>query len=180
MKIKWQWFLGGRGMFWMASALLIIFVFIFATTYIVDPTACLYMKKQDVDEETIKEISDEYINSLGIKINKPINYRFVYFQNQGHFIKQDNENKRLVILGMFHEWNGSYYIDIAVSLYKMKMLDEVVIHETRHLIVQELRNQKIIDLTKYTEEIAEEINPYYNNLFDNGVNLLKEKEKDNG
>lgn len=177
MKIKWQWFLGGRKMFWMATALLIIFVFIFATTYIVDPTACLYMKKQKIKEDSIKTISEEYMNSLGINIDKPICYGFVYFQHQEHFTKQDTD---MVVLGMFHEWNGRYYIDIAVSLYNMRMLNEIVRHETRHLIVQELKNKNIIDLTQYTEEIADELNPYYNSLFDNGVNLLKEKEKNNG
>ena len=42
------------------------------------------------------------------------------------------------------------------------------------MIVQELKNEKIIDLTKYTEEIAQEKNETYNDLFNRGVKLLKE------
>ena len=40
-------------------------------------------------------------------------------------------------------------------------------------------NEKIIDLTEYTEEIAQEKNETYNNLFNYGVKLLKE-EQNNG
>ena len=40
--------------------------------------------------------------------------------------------------------------------------------------------KKIIDLTKYTEEITQWENAYYNNLFNSGVYLLKEKENKNG
>ena len=43
-----------------------------------------------------------------------------------------------------------------------------------------MRDKKIIDLVKYTEEIAQEKNTYYNHLFDSGIYLLKEKEKENG
>ena len=39
--------------------------------------------------------------------------------------------------------------------------------------------EKIIDLTEYTEEIAQEKNETYNNLFNCGVKLLKE-EQENG
>ena len=44
------------------------------------------------------------------------------------------------------------------------------------MIVQELKNEKIIDLTEYTEEIAQEENEIYNDLFDSGVKLLKERQ----
>ena len=47
------------------------------------------------------------------------------------------------------------------------------------MIVQELKNEEIIDLTEYTEEIAQEKNEIYNNLFNCGVKLLKE-EQENG
>ena len=60
------------------------------------------------------------------------------------------------------------------------MLEEIVIHETRHLVVEYLKDEKIIDLTKYTEEIAQCENSYYNNLFDSGIYLLKERDKNNG
>ena len=45
--------------------------------------------------------------------------------------------------------------------------------------MQELKNEKIIDLTEYTEEIAQEKNETHNNLSDYGVKLLKE-EQNNG
>ena len=43
-----------------------------------------------------------------------------------------------------------------------------------------IKDKKIIDITKYTEEIAQGENAYYNNLFNSGVYLLKEKENKNG
>ena len=178
MKIKWQWFLGGQIMFWIATILLVVFIFAYVTTFIIDPTTSMYMKVQSIDETSIKEISEQYINSLGIKINKPIVYRFVRYTNEDHF-KRSKTGVATVLLGTFHEWNNCYYIDISVNLYHMTMLYETVKHETRHMIVQELKNEKIIDLTEYTEEIAQEKNETYNNLFNCGVKLLKE-EQENG
>lgn len=178
MKIKWQWFLGGRTMFWIATILLIVFIFAYVVTFIIDPTTSMYMKVQSVDETSIKEISEAYVNSLGITINKPIVYRFVRYTNEDHF-KHSKTGPATVLLGTFHEWNGTYYIDISVNLYHMSMLYETVKHETRHMIVQELKNEKIIDLNEYTEEIAQEKDEKYNNLFNCGVNLLKE-EQNNG
>ena len=158
-------------MFWVTTILLIAYIIAYIVTYIIDPTENMYTKKQDIDETSIREISEQYVNSLGIKIKKPIRYRFVQY-------KPYDEPSGTVVLGTFHEWNGVYYIDISVSLYKMTMLDEIVIHETRHLIVQELKNEKIIDLIKYTEEIAQGKSDVYNNLFINSVKLLKEEQKD--
>ena len=48
------------------------------------------------------------------------------------------------------------------------------------MIVEYLKDEKIIDLTKYTEEIASQNNEYYNNLFNSGVYLLKEEENSDG
>lgn len=103
----------------------------------------------------------------------PITYRFVYY-------KYNETAEDELLLGTFHEWNKTYYIDISADLYKMNLLDEIVIHETRHMIVEYLKDEKIIDLTKYTEEIASQNNEYYNNLFDSGVYLLKEGENSDG
>ena len=178
MKIKWQWFLGGQTMFWIASILLLVLVFGIVVTYIIDPIMSIYMKVQNVDETSIKELSENYVESLGITINKPICYRFVRYKHENNF-KEHKSEPDVVLLGTFHEWNNCYYIDISVNLYHMRMLDEIVKHETRHMIVQELKNEKIIDLTEYTEEIAQEKNEICNNLFNYGVKLLKE-EQDNG
>lgn len=87
-----------------------------------------------------------------------------------------SKNGEIILLGTFHEWNDVYYIDISIDLYKISGLESTVIHETRHMLVQELKNEKIIDLTKYTEEIAQNNNEYYNNLFDSAIDLLKVKE----
>ena len=57
------------------------------------------------------------------------------------------------------------------------MLNDTIKHETRHLIVEYLRDEQIIDLTEYTEEIAYEKNIHYNNLFNSGVYLLKQEQK---
>lgn len=175
MKIKWQWFLGGQTMFWIASILLLVLVFSIVVTYIIDPITSIYMKVQSVDETSIKEMSESYVKSLGINISKPISYRFVKYQHEDGF-KVRKSDPETVLLGTFHEWNNCYYIDISVNLYRMNMLHEIVKHETRHMIVQELKNEKIIDLTEYTEEIAQEKNEIYNNLFNYGVKLLKERQ----
>ena len=105
----------------------------------------------------------------GITVDKPIVYRFVYY-------KHNDVTDDKILLGTFHEWNGTYYIDISADLYKMNKLNEIVIHEMRHMIVEYLKDKKIIDLTKYTEEIAGQKDVYYDSLFDSGVYLLREVE----
>ena len=177
MSFKWQWFLGGRAMFWIASVLLVVFVFIYVATFVIDPTTSMYMKVQSVDETSIRKISESYVKNLGIKIDKPICYRFVKYTNEDRFKRKKGDNST-VILGTFHEWNGTYYIDISMNVYKMSMFHDVVVHETRHMIVQELRNKRIINLDKYTEEIAEQENKLYDDIFNSGVNLLKEIQKE--
>ena len=171
MKIKWQWFLGGKVMFWVSIIIFIILIFGFITTYIIDPTSNLYiLNKYEINPVSIEQISKDYITNLGITIDKPVKYCFVRY-------KADPEEE--ILLGTFHEWNGAYYINISVDLYKNSRLEEIVIHETRHMVVEYLKDKKIIDLTKYTEEIAQHKNSYYNNLFDSGIYLLKERGKNN-
>ena len=113
MKIKWQWFLGGRIMYWITIILFIILIFSHIITYMIDPTTKLYMTIQDTDSTSIKNISEQYIKSLGITINKPIRYRFVKYRHENHF-KSLNSSSEAVLLGTFHEWNSTYYIDISV------------------------------------------------------------------
>lgn len=175
MKIKWQWFLGGKTMFWVSIILFIILVVSFVITYIIDPTSNLYMTKYKIDPASIEKTSQSYIDGLGITIDKPIEYCFVRYKDKGYEANPEDE----ILLGTFHEWNGVYYINISVDLYKSSMLEEIVIHETRHLVVEYLKDEKIIDLTKYTEEIAQHENSYYNNLFNSGIYLLKERDKNN-
>lgn len=175
-KIKWQWFLGGKDMFWVSIIVFVILIIGFVITYIVDPTSCLYMTKYEVDTSLIKKMSESYVDSLGVTIDKPIEYNFVRYRDKGY----DASPGEKILLGTFHEWNDVYYIDISIDLFKSSLLDDIVIHETRHMIVEYLKDEKIINLTKYTEEIAEGDNVYYNNLFNSGVYLLKEKENENG
>lgn len=153
-------------MFWITLILLGWLIFSFVFTYIIDPVTLTYMRVLNTDTASIQEISEEYIESFGIIIDKPVVYRFVKFKNM-------DEN----LLGTFHEWRGKYYIDISIDLYKLASLDDTVIHETRHLMVEHLRDKKIIDLTKYSEEIAYRENYFYNNLFYSGVYLLKTLQK---
>ena len=177
MKIKWQWFIGGRVMFWVSLVMIIGLILGFLLTYVVDPTKKIYMKEQSIDPVSIKVISEQYVRGLGIEIDKPIVYRFVRYSTR---VYDENEE---ILLGTFHEWNDTYYIDISVDLYKTSALRDTVIHEARHMIIEYLRDKKIIDLSKYTEEIAQEKNDRYNALFNNSVYLLKElqiKEKENG
>ena len=176
IKLKWQWFLGGRIMFWVFIIIFIALIVGFVTTYIIDPTSSLYMTKYKIDPESIEKASQSYVDSLGITIDKPIEYCFVRYRDKGYEANAGDE----ILLGTFHEWNGVYYINISVDLYKGSLLDDIVIHETRHMVIEYLKDKKIIDLTEYTEEIAQGENDYYNNLFNSGVYLLKEKENENG
>lgn len=170
MKIKYQWFVGGKTMFWVSIILFIIMIIGFSITYIIDPVEKIYLKPQGVDPTSIKELSEQYVSCYDIKIDKPIIYRFVRYQD-----KTDE-----ILLGTFHEWNGTYYIDISVDLYKSSQLVATVLHETRHMIVEYCRDQGVIDLSKYTEEIAQEESEYYKTLFNCAVHLLQEKqEKEN-
>ena len=176
MKIKWQWFSGGKTPFWLSIIIFIALITGFVTTYVIDPASSLCMTKYKIDPASIEKASQSYIDSLGITIDKPIEYCFVKYRDKGYKANPGEER----LLGTFHEWNGVYYIDISVDLYKGTLLDDTVIHENRHMIVEYLKDKKIIDITKYTEEIAQGENAYYNNLFNSGVYLLKEKENENG
>lgn len=155
-------------MFWIATVLLIAFVFAFIVTFIIDPTSYLYVKVQRLDPTPIQKECEEYLNTLGVKIDKKICYRYVEYRH---------DDKDTVIVGTFHEWNGTYYIDISTYLFVLPSeFCETVQHETRHMLVRELKNKKIIDLSKYTEDIAQNDNENFNNLFKSSINLLKEKK----
>lgn len=171
MKWNWRLFIGGKGMFWTSLILMILLLCIFCITYIINPTEKIYMTPTKMNPASIQKISEQYVDCLGIKIDKPIRYRFVKYK-----LKTSDDK---IILGTFHEWNGIYYIDISIDLYQNSSLAGTVIHETRHMIVEYLHDKKIINLLKYTEDIAEERTEYYNNLFDCSVCVLKEKEKEN-
>ena len=177
MKIKWQWFVGGRVMFWVSLIMIIGLILGFITSYVVDPTKKIYMKEQSIDPVSIKNISEQYVRCFDVEIDKPIVYRFVRYSTRVY--DEDEE----ILLGTFHEWNDTYYIDISVDLYKTTALNDTVIHETRHMLVEYMRDKKILDLSKYTEEIAQEKDERYNNLFNCGMYLLKEhqiKENEDG
>lgn len=161
-------------MFWISIILIIGLLISFSLTYIIDPTKKIYMKEQSIDPASIQELSERYVGSLGVNVDKPIVYRFARYSTRVYDVDEE------ILLGTFHEWNDKYYIDISVDLYKTSSLKDTVIHETRHMLVEYMRDKKIIDLTKYTEEIAQEKNKYYNDLFNSGIYLLKEKEKENG
>lgn len=172
MKLKYQWFLGGRVMFYVSIILMVFLICSFTVAYIVDPITISSTITTEPDTGVIEEISREYIKSLEIVIDKPIVYRFVKYKYNESDTVDD------ILLGTFHEWNGAYYIDICSDLLLFKdMLNDTIKHETRHLIVEYLRDEQIIDLTEYTEEIAYEKNIHYNNLFNSGVYLLKQEQK---
>ena len=170
MKLNWRLFLGGPVMFWLTIILFIFLVVVFILTYFVDATALVNIRPQGIDTSSISEISEEYVKNLGVVINKPIEYKYVRF-------KYNDKSEDEILLGTFHEWNETYYINISADLYKMDSLKEIVIHETRHMLVEFLNDENIINLIKYTEEIAQGNNTYYNNLLDSGIYLWK---KENG
>ena len=163
MRLKWQWFLGGQIMFWVSTILLFVFISIYIVTFVIDPVAKIHMKEVHMDTSSIKDMSQNYIKDLGVAISKPVVYKFVRYRN---------EKSSDVLLGTFHEWNNTYYIDVSIDLYNTSVLYDIVKHETRHMVVQELKNKKIIDLSAYTEEIAQEQNDVYNSLFDSSVKIL--------
>lgn len=161
-------------MFWVSLIMIIGLILGFLVTYVIDPTKKIYMKEQSIDPVSIKNISEQYVRCFDVKVDKPIVYRFVRYSLTAY--DEDEE----VLLGTFHEWNDTYYIDISVDLYKTSSLNSTVIHETRHMLVEYMRDKDIIDLSKYTEEIAQEKNERYNELFNCGMYLLKEElEKEN-
>lgn len=155
-------------MCFISILLILVLIIVFTCTYIIDVSSLRTVKEVcDIDPTLIKELSEQYVDSLGVeKIEIPIIYKFVRYKNS--YDKEHN------LLGTFHKWHNAYYIDINSDLLQNQdKLKSIVIHETRHLIVAYLKDKDIIDLEEYTEEIAEEINSYYNNLFDSGVYLLK-------
>lgn len=172
--MKYEWFLGGRNMFWMTIVLIFVLIFAFITAYVIDPTTLTYVKVQkNMDINPIKGISEEYVDMLGVTIDKPIVYRFVKYRKDNGF---DADPEEEITLGTFHEWNSVYYIDISKDLYESSLLGQIVIHETRHMLVRYLYEQKIINLSKYSEDIARGIDSNYDGLFNNAVILLKKAQ----
>ena len=145
----------------------------FLAAFVVDPITLIYMKVQHIDTTSIKNISERYMKDLGVIVDKPIIYRFVRYKHDKG-LKADSDEE--ILLGTFHEWNGKYYIDISVDLYKLYTLDEIVIHETRHMLVDYLKDKNIINLSKYSEDIAQEKNIYYNKIFNYAIKLLENSE----
>ena len=64
MRIKWQWFLGGRIMFCVSIVLFFVLITSFICTYIIDMTTLFEMRPQTVDPSSIQEISEKYIKDL--------------------------------------------------------------------------------------------------------------------
>ena len=174
MKWNWQWFLGGRVMFWVSTIILAIFIGAYIVTYLIDPTTTIFMNIKDDDAAAVEEIMREYLDSLEVIIEKPVCCRFVEYKHEDRFTSKCDENT--ILLGTFHEWNNVYFIDISTYLKDKHNLFDTVRHETRHMLVQELKHKKIIDLTEYTEDIAQENNEIYNELFECGIKLLKEEQ----
>ena len=171
MRLKWEWFVGGRGMFWLSIIVFVIFLFGFTVTYIIDPITLFHINKlNNMDATKIREISEKYVADFGIKVNRSIEYRFVRYKHDKG-LKADPDEE--ILLGTFHEWNNTYYINISVDLYNMTLLERVVIHETRHMLVEYMKDEGVIDLTDYTEEIASNEQPSYDSIFRSGIYLLK-------
>lgn len=151
-------------------ASLILLVWMFLKTHVIDLTALTYMRKRNTwNPAVIQNISEYYVESCGITIDKPIKYEFVKYRDMDKAKKPTDE----VTFGTFHEWNGTYYICIADEIKESALIQYVVIHETRHMMVDYLKDEGVIDLDKYTEEIAESNNIFYNNVFDSSVDLLE-------
>lgn len=135
----------------------------FLYTFVIDVTNFYSIQEfTDADTSHIRDVSEEYLSTFGITdISYPIRYNFVKFKQP--------------VLGTFHEWNHTYFINISTDIETEDTLRSTVIHETRHLIVQHLKNQNIIDLTAYTEEIASYENDWFSRLFIDAIYLHKYK-----
>ena len=90
MKLKYQWFLGGRVMFCVSIILMVFLICSFTVAYIVDPITISSTITTEPDTGVIKEISQEYIKSLEIVIDKPIVYRFVKYKYNNYFYNKYN------------------------------------------------------------------------------------------
>ena len=108
----------------------------------------------------------------GITIDKPIVYEFVKYKD----VDEADEPTDKVTFGTFHEWNGKYYICISDEIKESGLLYYIVAHETRHMVVEYLKDKKIINLDKYTEEIANRDDEAFNELFSGAVSLLRFKQ----
>ena len=176
--MNWQLFSGGRIMFWVALIFMFAILLAFISTYVIDPMKLFYYSKiLNIDASDIKNISEAYVASLGVVIDEPIVYRYVKYKDEGFNSEPGTE----ITLGTFHRWNNKYYIDISIDLRNNEGLEDTVIHETRHLLVEYMRSKNVINLSKYTEEIAKHNEDCYNDLFNSGVYLLKTmQEKEDG
>lgn len=67
MKIKYQWFLGGKVMFYVAIILILVLCFIFTTTYVIDPFTVFSIKKQSLSPSSIQMLSEKYVECLRCK-----------------------------------------------------------------------------------------------------------------
>ena len=65
MRLKWQWFTGGKVMFWLALILIVVLVIGFTTNYVINPTEISYMTRSaNINSDLIQEISENYLNEL--------------------------------------------------------------------------------------------------------------------
>lgn len=157
-------------MFCVSLFLLFLLFFAFLFTYVIDLTGLIHSERQISDAHSIKIISEDYVNSFGIEVDMPIKYNFVKYRAW-------TTSKDGVLLGTFHEWNGAYYIDISADIDDMSVFEDTVKHETRHMLVEYLKDQKIIDLTNYTEQIARNNSEFYNDIFNKFMGLLNMKQE---
>lgn len=93
------------------------------------------------------------------------------------YYRNSRPNKESTLLGTFYEWNGCYYIGISIDLCETRDFPSVVVHETRHMVVAYLKEKKVIDLSKYTEEIAKGDDSNYNKVFNAAVKLYLASQK---
>lgn len=136
-------------------------------THMVNVNSFAYTVTDDRDKTVIENISQEYLNSLELTMDKPIVYNFVKYKETA------TDPLDLVTLGSFYEWDNKYYINISSNIVSERRLREVIIHETRHMVVEYLKNNDILDLSDYTEEIAQGTNKCYNALFFSAVDVAK-------
>lgn len=75
---------------------------------LIDPILLVSCRKTHKDTNEIKQLTVQYLNELGITIDKPIEYRFV------RYIGSERKNSTV---GTFHVYKNKYVISVSEEFY---------------------------------------------------------------
>ena len=75
---------------------------------LIDPVLLISCHKTDKNTNEIKQLTEQYLNELGVTIDKPIEYRYVKYIG--------SERKKLTA-GTFHVYKNKYVISVSEEFY---------------------------------------------------------------